>query len=102
VSRRAGQIPGVVEVRLSSAAEDTGILISVLERLATGLPVTTVALEILYRSGARANRRDPGERAYVLVRVCQDGGRRTREPAEQAERSPDRMGPDVRGHRRPR
>jgi hypothetical protein len=74
VSRRAGQIPGVVEVRLSGAAEDTATVISVLERLAAGLPVTTIALEIVHRSGPRANRRDPGERTYLLVRVRQDGG----------------------------
>lgn len=74
MSPRAGQEPGVVEVRLSGAAEDCGTVTSLLERIAAGLPVTTVGLEIVHRSGARANRRDPGERAYVLVRVRQDGG----------------------------
>jgi hypothetical protein len=74
VSRRAGQAPGVVEVRLSGAAEDTATVVSVLERLAAGLPVTTVGLVILYRSGARANRRDPGEQTCLLVRVRQGGG----------------------------
>ena len=73
MSRQAGQAPGVVEVRLSGTAEDTATVVSVLERLATGLPVTTVGLEILHRSGARANRRDPGERTYVLVRVTAAG-----------------------------
>jgi hypothetical protein len=77
VSRQERQEPGVVEVRLSGAAEDTGTLISVLERISAGLPVTTItiSLEVLHRSGPRANRRDPGERTYVLVRVGQDGGR---------------------------
>jgi len=74
VSRQAGQEPGTVELRLSGSAEDTGTLISVLERIAARLPVTTVGLEILHRSGPRANRRDPGERTYVLVQVRQDGG----------------------------
>lgn len=74
MSRQAGQEPGTVELRLSGSPGDTGTLISVLERIAAGLPVTTVGLEILHRSGARANRRDPGERVYVLVRVRQDGG----------------------------
>ena len=64
MSRREGQAPGVVEVRLFGAAEDTAIVISVLDRLATGLPVTTVGLEILHKSAARANRRDPGERTF--------------------------------------
>jgi hypothetical protein len=73
VSRQACQIPGVVEVRLFGAAEDTAAVISVLERLAAGLPVTTIALEIVQRSGPRANRRDPRERAYMLVRVTGAG-----------------------------
>jgi hypothetical protein len=75
VNRQERQAPGTVELRLSGSPEDTGTLISVLERLATGLPVTTIGLEIVHRSGPRANRRDPGERTYVLVRVRQDGGR---------------------------
>ncbi len=74
MSRRKVQAPGVVEVRLSGTAEDTSTVVSVLERLAAGLPVTTVSLEILHRSGPRANRRDPGERTYLLVQVRQDGG----------------------------
>lgn len=78
MSRYACQIPGVVEVRLSGAAEDTATVISVLVRLAAGLPVTTVGLDILHRSGSRANRHDPGERTYVLVRVRQDGAHRER------------------------
>jgi hypothetical protein len=64
----------VVEVRLSGTAEDTATVISVLERIAAGLPVTTVVLEILHRSGPRANRRDPGEQTCLLVRVRQGGG----------------------------
>jgi len=76
VSARSGhaQVPGTVEIRLSGEPEDTATVISVLERLAAGLPVTTIGLEILHKSGPRANRRDPGERTYVLVRVRQDGG----------------------------
>ena len=73
MSRRESQAPGVVEVRLSGAAEDTAAVISVLERLAAGLPVATVGLEILHKSAARANRRDPGERTFVLVRVTGAG-----------------------------
>ena len=85
------QAPGTVELRLSGSPEDTGTVISVLERLAAGLPVTTVALEILYRSGGRVNRRDPGERIYMLVRVtaagtgasgCSTSRPRTRTPPE--------------------
>lgn len=74
MSRRAGQEPGTVEPRLSGSAEDIGTLISVLGRIAAGLRVTTVGLEILHCSGDRANRRDPSERVHVLVRVRQDRG----------------------------
>jgi hypothetical protein len=73
VSRQAGLEPGTVEVRLFGSPEDTATVISVLERLATGLPVTTIALDILYRSGGRVNRRDPGERIYMLVRATAAG-----------------------------
>ncbi len=44
----------------ASGRRTSTTVISVLERLAAGLPVTTVALEIVHRSSARANRRDPG------------------------------------------
>ena len=66
----------MVGVRLSGAAEDTAAVISVLERLAAGLPVATIGLEILHGTGPRANRRDPGERSYLLIRVTQTGGPR--------------------------
>jgi hypothetical protein len=62
-------------MRLSGAPEDTGTVISVLERLAAGLPVTTIGLEILHRSGPRGNRRDPGQRVYLAVRVNTGGCR---------------------------
>jgi hypothetical protein len=74
VNRQERQALGTVELRLSGSPEDTGTLISVLERLAAALPVTTVDLEIMRCSGSRANRRDPGERTYLVVRVRQDGG----------------------------
>lgn len=61
--------PGVAEVRLSGSAEDTGILVSVLERLAAGLPVTTVGLEILARSAPYPNRHDAHQRVYLTVQV---------------------------------
>jgi hypothetical protein len=73
VNRQERPAPGTVGLRLAGSPEDTGTLISVLERLAAGLPVTTVRLEILHRSGARANLRGPGEWTYVLVRVTAAG-----------------------------
>jgi hypothetical protein len=74
VNRQERQALGTVELRLSGSPEDTGTLISVLERLAAALHVTTVDLEIMRCSSSRANRRDPGERTYLVVRVRQDGG----------------------------
>ena len=74
MNRRERQAPGTVELRLSGSPEDTGTVISVLERLAAGLPVTTVGVEILHRTAPRVNRRDPGEHTYILVRVRWDGG----------------------------
>lgn len=48
-------------------------MISVLERLAAGLPVTTVGLEILHRAGLRANRAAiPGSAS-----ACSSGSART-------------------------
>ena len=64
MSRGKEYARGVVEVRLSGTAEDTATVISVLDRLAAGLPVTTVGLEILHHSRARVNRHDPWERMY--------------------------------------
>jgi hypothetical protein len=74
VSRREGQPPGVVEVRLSGVREDVDTLTSLIERPATGLPITTVGIEVLHRSGYRPNRYDPGERIHLTVRVHPLGG----------------------------
>ena len=73
MNRRERQAPGTVELRLSGSPEDTGTVISVLERLAAGLPVTTVGLEILHRAGLRANRAAiPGSAS-----ACSSGSART-------------------------
>ena len=65
----ASTAPGIAEVRLSGSAEDVATLVSVLDRLGAGLPVTTVGVEILTRSAPYLNRRDPGQRVYLTVRV---------------------------------
>jgi hypothetical protein len=67
--RQAGQAPGTVEVRLSGVREDVDTLISLIERVAAGLPVITVGIELLHRSGYRPNRYDPGERIHLTVRI---------------------------------
>ena len=66
--------PGIVEARLSGGAEDVAAVISVLERLGAALPVTTAGVEVLHRSSAYPNRRDPGERVYLTVRVASMAG----------------------------
>jgi len=74
VSRPARPEPGVAEVRLSGAAE--GHRHGDLSAGAAGgraTSVTTVRLEILHCFGARANRRAPEERTYVLVRITAAG-----------------------------
>ena len=62
----AGPAPGVLKLRLSGAAED----IDTLAVLLAGLP----AVVVLERSGAYANRRDPGERVYLTIQVIPPGG----------------------------
>jgi hypothetical protein len=72
--RHPESVPGAVEVRVSGLPQDVGTLVSVLERLAAGLPVTTVGLEVLHKNEPRVNRRDPGERVYLEMRVYSLGG----------------------------
>ena len=58
---QAGQAPSVVKVRLSGADADLDVLAEVLSRSPT--------VEILDRSAPYKNRRDPGERVYLTVRI---------------------------------
>jgi hypothetical protein len=68
MSRRAGQAPGVVKVRLSGDPAD-------LERFAQfltgGSRGAGEAVEVIEESGLYANRRDPGCRLYLTVRLIQ-------------------------------
>jgi len=61
--------PGVVKIRLSGELDDIGALAAVL---------AAAGVEVIDRSGPRANRYDPGERVYLTVRVI--GGTRMDEP----------------------
>jgi len=61
--------PGVAEIRLSGMPADVDAVVSVLERFAAGLPVETMRLKILTRSTGRRNRRSPGHRVYLVVRL---------------------------------
>ena len=53
--------PGVVKVRLSGELAD-------IEALAAAL-TGPAAVEVIDRSGPRANRYDPGQRVYLTVRI---------------------------------
>jgi hypothetical protein len=65
-----GQAPGVVKVRLSGAAEDLAVVAEILG----GYPGAGV--EVLDQSAPRRNRRDPGERVYLTLRISEpEGGR---------------------------
>jgi hypothetical protein len=70
-ARHRSAVParGTVEVRLSGVREDVDTLVSLLGRMAAGLPVTTVGIELLRRDGGQPGRGDPGERAHLTVRV---------------------------------
>jgi hypothetical protein len=68
VSGQAGQAPGVVKVRLSGAAED----LEVVAELLSDCPGTGV--EVLDRSAPYPNRRDPGERVYLTLRISEPEG----------------------------
>jgi len=65
--RQAGQAPGVVKVRLSGEQAD-------LEHLAHFLTSDAgEVIEVIEESALYANRRDPGWRCYLTVRVTTGG-----------------------------
>jgi hypothetical protein len=66
VSGQAGQAPGVVKARLSGAPEDVEYLARF---LAGGGILAGEDIEVLDQSAPYPNRRDPGERVYLTVRV---------------------------------
>jgi hypothetical protein len=65
VNRQAGQAPGVVKIRLSGEPAD---LESLTHILSCG-PTKTEAIEVIEESALYANRRDPGCRLYLTVRL---------------------------------
>ncbi len=64
---QAGQAPGVVKIRLSGAADDVEVLAGVLS--------TSPAAEVVDRSAPYPNRRDPGERVYLTLRITEEARR---------------------------
>ncbi len=58
---RPQQAPGVVSVRLSGEHADISRAVGLLVR---------GGAEVLYTSGPRPNRYDPGERVYLTVRLA--------------------------------
>jgi hypothetical protein len=67
VTGQAGQAPGVVKIRLSGATGDVEVLADVLS--------ASPSAEVIDRSAPYPNRRDPGERVYLTVRITKGGQR---------------------------
>jgi hypothetical protein len=67
VTGQAGQARGVVKIRLSGAAGDVEVLAGVLG--------SSPAAEVIDRSAPYPNRRDPGERVYLTVRITEEARR---------------------------
>ena len=64
MSGQPGQAADVVKIRLSGAAEDVEALADVLSASPTA--------EIIDRSAPYPNRRDPGERVYLTLRIKEE------------------------------
>lgn len=71
MSSQPGQAPGVVKVRLSGAPDDVAMVATLLTDY-DGAP----GVQIIERSAPYPNRRDPGERVYLTVRLAPEGGQR--------------------------
>jgi hypothetical protein len=67
VTGLAGQARGVVKIRLSGAAGDIEALADVLS--------ASPATEVIDRSAPYPNRRDPGERVYLTLRITEEARR---------------------------
>ena len=61
--QQAGQAPGIVKVRLSGAAGDVAMVAALL----TGNDGR--GIDVIEQSAPYPNRRDPGERVYLTVRI---------------------------------
>ena len=61
------QALGVVQVRVLGEIGD-------IDALAAAL-ATSPAVEVIHRSGPRANRRDPGVRIYLTLRISKEAQR---------------------------
>ena len=57
----------MVKIRLSGAADDVEVLAGVLS--------TSPAAEVVDRSAPYPNRRDPGERVYLTLRITEEARR---------------------------
>ena len=60
----AGQAPGIVKVRLSGATADVEMLATLLADYAGS------GIDVIERSAPYPNRRDPGVRAYLTLKIA--------------------------------
>ncbi len=66
-ARQPGTAPGIVKVRLSGAPDDVEMLATVVADHARP------GIDVIERSTAYPNRRDPGVRVYLTLQIT-DGG----------------------------
>jgi hypothetical protein len=66
--RSAGQVHGIVKVRLSGAVADVELLAQLLA------DYTGSGLDVLERSAPYPNRRDPGVRVYLTLQIAEEPG----------------------------
>lgn len=73
IQEMAGAAPGVVKIRLSGHPADVAAVQDLFAGLAHVLRGGPAGIEVLDRSAPYPNRRDPGVRVYVTVRVLREG-----------------------------
>ena len=61
--QQAGQAPGIVKIRLSGAAGDVAMVAALLT------DYDGCGIDVIEQSAPYPNRRDPGERVYLTVRI---------------------------------
>ena len=75
IREMAGAAPGVVKVRLSGAPADVAAMQETFALLARGRAPLPYGIEVLDQSAPYPNRRDPGERVYLTLRISKEADR---------------------------
>lgn len=72
MSTQPATAPGVVKVRLAGAPADVAALQETLALLARSRAELPYGIEVLEQSAPYPNRRDPGERLYLTLRITKE------------------------------